>query len=1060
MVNKSSMDKGSVMSRFTAFPLNRDILSNICVCLLFSWRVIGSLYLAVVLIAIYAAALVAGTAVEKLHGAAAAQTHVYHAAWFVALNMVLAVNVLTAVLARFPWRLRQTGFVTAHLGVVVLLVGCLLSWCFGDRAMLPLVEGKASHRLMHDQRYLDVKPKPLGFQVYLHKFRRKLDPGSDTASHYSSTVDFLDRDDPPKVLLENVEIKLNEPVDFTDPSSGRTYRLFQSSFDGPWFPGQETFEHLTGGDRGRDHIYTSILSVNHDPGRWWKYIGSLLIVVGIVLVYFVRLGRRGGASTGRSAVVVACLSILLFSSSARADETQQLDWSKWRRLPVFGTGRVEPLDTFARKTVENIVGERNPLIVLEDGRSRRFTASELLFAWLAEPERWETIAFLPADNPWLRGVLDLPLEDETGRPLRYVAPADFRANKGFSRYWDKLQKRAEEQGENFKLSDGENRLMKLIDAYGLYRRLTFDADDPKDMPWRFFKRKLLAEEAWRTLVADRKCVQLIKDDDRVRDAMIENGGTLQKLRMRLHDQKFSLGNIEPAVVEFRRSCDKLASLVSDGGDVPLKSQAAALTRQAAEMHLALYDNGDTLRLLPALNPGALEMNRLPADDASPWLNFQALLRGGDSLIGEYPQAELKRVREAFAAARAAYRDEDAADRNERFAAAVDRFARSLRELAEETEPSRRALLLLSRDESLLDVTAYPPQEKIDAEVFYNRLNPFFWSWIVGIVAVAALLAAVGKMREAAFWSGAAAMAVSLAFVLAGLCLRTYITGLVPLTGMFESVVVVATFVFLLGLWLTLWPLLEIVHYGADVPSAAKRAGRVEQVYRRRLFALSGAIVGTLAMVLAYFAPATVMHRDIGAAAPILRDNFWLVVHVVTIMAGYASAAIALILGNISLGYYLFGRYSSEDCTVRQPPACGVIARFIYTAIKITVLLLTAGTILGALWADKSWGRFWGWDPKEVWALVSLLVYLWFLHARHIRWSGDFGMAATAILGAIVILFNWYGVNFVLGTGMHAYTSGAGAGQTAVVSTVALQWLFLLAAGVRYLMHKTGGVPSS
>ena len=74
--------------------------------------------------------------------------------------------------------------------------------------------------------------------------------------------------------------------------------------------------------------------------------------------------------------------------------------------------------------------------------------------------------------------------------------------------------------------------------------------------------------------------------------------------------------------------------------------------------------------------------------------------------------------------------------------------------------------------------------------------------------------------------------------------------------------------------------------------------------------------------------------------------------------------------------------------------CSVLAGFIYTAIQITVLLLAAGTVLGALWADKAWGRFWAWDPKEVWALISLLAYLLLLHARHIGWSGDFGMAVT------------------------------------------------------------------
>ena len=247
-----------------------------------------------------------------------------------------------------------------------------------------------------------------------------------------------------------------------------------------------------------------------------------------------------------------------------------------------------------------------------------------------------------------------------------------------------------------------------------------------------------------------------------------------------------------------------------------------------------------------------------------------------------------------------------------------------------------------------------------------------------------------------------------------------------------------------------------------IPRALARDGLatgMERVLQRRLFALAGAIVSCLAVVLAYYAPATVMHRNIGAVAPILRDNFWLVVHVVTIIASYASAAIALILGNITLGYYLFGRYR-DPCAAtknerRPPEACHILAGFTYMAIRITVLLLAAGTILGALWADKAWGRFWGWDPKEVWALISLLVYGLVLHARHIGWARDFGMTLASVLGATAVLFTWYGVNFILGSGMHSYGSGAG-GQWEVGSAVALNWLFLAAAGVRYLIETGGG----
>ena len=249
---------------------------------------------------------------------------------------------------------------------------------------------------------------------------------------------------------------------------------------------------------------------------------------------------------------------------------------------------------------------------------------------------------------------------------------------------------------------------------------------------------------------------------------------------------------------------------------------------------------------------------------------------------------------------------------------------------------------------------------------------------------------------------------------------------------------------------------------------------MEEAFGRRLFALAGAIVSLLALVLAQCGPAVVMHRNIVAPLPILRDNFWLAVHVVTIMASYASAGLALIFGNFALGYYLFGRYTSSgqwsvvsgQCEpasgktpvsnpqslipnpTSPPEACRLLAGFTYTAIQITVLLLAAGTVIGAVWADNAWGHFWGWDPKEVWALVSLLIYLLILHARHAGWSADFGMCLTGVLGAAAIFFTWYGVNYVLRTGMHAYGSSAG-GEWATAGVGLLQALFLGAAAARY-----------
>lgn len=138
----------------------------------------------------------------------------------------------------------------------------------------------------------------LGFDVYLHQFNRKLDPGSSMASHYSSLVEFRDRRDGRRVLRDNVLVTLNEPVDFVDPGPRRTYRLFQESFLGPYKPGERLFDGwVTPGSR-RDQLFISTLTVNYDPGRGLKYLGCLLVVAGVVTMFYMKayfFKRRGDA---------------------------------------------------------------------------------------------------------------------------------------------------------------------------------------------------------------------------------------------------------------------------------------------------------------------------------------------------------------------------------------------------------------------------------------------------------------------------------------------------------------------------------------------------------------------------------------------------------------------------------------------------------------------------------------------------------------------------------------------------------------------------------------------
>jgi len=128
----------------------------------------------------------------------------------------------------------------------------------------------------------------VGFDVRLDNFERRLDPGTSQASHFSSIVEFLTKDGRP-LVRDPVTITMNAPVDFSDPQTGRSYRLFQESFMGPWLPGDDLYERFTASAREKpERLEASVLTVNHDPGRGTKYAGSGLIVIGIFTMFYMK----------------------------------------------------------------------------------------------------------------------------------------------------------------------------------------------------------------------------------------------------------------------------------------------------------------------------------------------------------------------------------------------------------------------------------------------------------------------------------------------------------------------------------------------------------------------------------------------------------------------------------------------------------------------------------------------------------------------------------------------------------------------------------------------------
>jgi ABC-type transport system involved in cytochrome c biogenesis permease subunit len=316
---------------------------------------------------------------------------------------------------------------------------------------------------------------------------------------------------------------------------------------------------------------------------------------------------------------------------------------------------------------------------------------------------------------------------------------------------------------------------------------------------------------------------------------------------------------------------------------------------------------------------------------------------------------------------------------------------------------------------------YPAANVLAREVSYNQARPFGRAW--GFYLCAALLAFLALCFPAR-WLYALTLLVfsgGLCFHIYGFVLRTLIAGRAPVANMYESVI---------------WAGFGAVVFGLIF----------ELIYRRRYFLLSGALAGAGCLLLMDLMPVVLgnasapgFEAQIRPLNAVLRDNFWLSVHVLTIGSSYAAFMLAWVLAHITLGRHIIWPAAR--------PAHRELHQFVYRALQVGVLLLAAGTILGAVWAYYAWGRFWGWDSKETWSLITLLCYVALLHGRFAGWWRDFGFSVGAVVCFLAVVMAWYGVNFVLGSGKHAYASGTG-GLLWVSLFVILDLAFTAAAIVR------------
>jgi ABC-type transport system involved in cytochrome c biogenesis permease subunit len=330
---------------------------------------------------------------------------------------------------------------------------------------------------------------------------------------------------------------------------------------------------------------------------------------------------------------------------------------------------------------------------------------------------------------------------------------------------------------------------------------------------------------------------------------------------------------------------------------------------------------------------------------------------GASLLEALGTGEIHPIVGAYAALGDAYHIGDAATFNERAAFLRDWFAKE--------------------QGGVVKRTSY--------EFFFNHADPFTHSMYLYVLALLlacfSWLAWSRMLNRTAFYL----LLLSLAIHTFGLISRMYLQERPPVTNLYSSAI--------------------FIGWGAVIVALI-----LERIFRDGIGAACAGAIGFITLIIAHHLAGSGDTLEMLQA--VLDTNIWLATHVVMITTGYAAMFLA---GMLAMIYIIRGVFTRS----LKKPTADSLSRMTYGVVCFATLFSFVGTVLGGIWADQSWGRFWGWDPKENGAV---LIVLWCAVILHARWGGyirERGLMIMAIFGNIVTSFSWFGVN-MLGVGLHSY----------------------------------------
>ncbi len=325
------------------------------------------------------------------------------------------------------------------------------------------------------------------------------------------------------------------------------------------------------------------------------------------------------------------------------------------------------------------------------------------------------------------------------------------------------------------------------------------------------------------------------------------------------------------------------------------------------------------------------------------------------------------------------------------------FSSYLSALQRSDYSSAQSYLKLLHNNQLAKETLLPAHSKKKLEITYNRINLFprlakFYGLFGVVLMVLQFLIIFRPRKLYSLLFNVGVIHLLVAFILhtVALIVRWYISGHAPMSNGYESMIFVS--------WVTLLAGLIFV----------KRSG----------YAM--ALTGILAALALMVAGMSNMNPEITNLVPVLK-SVWLTIHVAVIMAGYGFLGLASIMGLLNVVLYAILSPSNK---ARMEEVIEQVTRVNHLTLIVGLYFMTAGVFLGGVWANESWGRYWGWDPKETWALITVLVYAFVTHMHRIPGlRGQYAFNLATFISYSSVMMTYFGVNYFLG-GMHSYASGS------------------------------------